>query len=99
MVTVIWATVGSWEIFQGTRGTELPSWDWHNSHFVTAVTVVFCLTVCLWPSIIIHIIHAMHGNFFELVIEIDAHNSGLLGILAFHLISFPVVFIANIVCI
>lgn len=96
VITCIWASVGSWEIFEGSMKEHIPTWEWHNDHFNTAVGVVFSLTFFLWPSIIIHVIHTEGGNFFDLVFDIE---SSLVGPLIFHFVSFPLSFVVNVLAI
>eukprot|EP00462_Mataza_sp_D1_P018065 CAMPEP_0175140216 /NCGR_PEP_ID=MMETSP0087-20121206/11339_1 /TAXON_ID=136419 /ORGANISM="Unknown Unknown, Strain D1" /LENGTH=408 /DNA_ID=CAMNT_0016423321 /DNA_START=24 /DNA_END=1250 /DNA_ORIENTATION=- len=69
LVTCIWACVGSWEIFAGSNKIfELPSWNWHNNHFVSALIVGYSLTFVLWPAIVTFIIHSRQNSFWTLVL-------------------------------
>lgn len=93
MITCIWAGVGCYETWAGSMQVELPMWEWHNRHFVTAVGVVMALTFFLWPSVVIFILQAIGFSFWALLPDLEADAKGQI---IFHIFALVVTSGANL---
>jgi len=93
LITVIWAAVASWEAGREFSKPECPDWEWHNTQFMTAVSVMFGMSLFLWPTLLVFMLHSLGKNFFVLVTEFDA---SLVGVLWFHVGAFLILLILNV---
>lgn len=93
LITVIWAVVASWEAGNEFSKPELPDWNWHNTQFMTAVSVMFWMSLFLWPSLLVFMLHSLRKNFFVLVTEFPP---SMVGVLWFHVAAFLALLILNL---
>eukprot|EP00462_Mataza_sp_D1_P019248 CAMPEP_0175143070 /NCGR_PEP_ID=MMETSP0087-20121206/13204_1 /TAXON_ID=136419 /ORGANISM="Unknown Unknown, Strain D1" /LENGTH=606 /DNA_ID=CAMNT_0016427051 /DNA_START=53 /DNA_END=1873 /DNA_ORIENTATION=- len=79
MVGCIWAFVGVYEFFKGSREhLTLPDLTWHDRNFLLSSFVFVVFTFCVWPSLMIFIFQTVGDDFLTIIRQLSEANTAVI---------------------